>query len=413
MENIIESLTRTATTTTTTAAATATRRLRSLYLPSSDHTTELTRRFNSLRRSANHKSSTSTTEHKKIRIKLIPNITINTRCFVFDVVDYELESEGPILKLGRYSDRTVVPDRISFKSKVVSRYHAEIWLSKLDNKVMFKIIYILMIYIRDTGSSSGTFVNHIRLSAANTESATPYELVDGDLIQLGMDYKGGIEPVFRAVKMRLEVDRKEWYKPNSNAFRLTAFQQLREKMKSTPDDTEGAVSKINNATAVNTEDIHECCICLYCIAPFQALFIAPCSHIYHYKCIRPLLVQNYPGFSCPLCRTYSNLEASVAVEENEVLQMLGIVNIEKDARKGNIQMSASEDKQLLAHKGYCYHREKTLIAEEEQESPSNPLLESSSTSLFFQLQIPFIDSGLEVTSLTGTASQHHNAGESL
>lgn len=64
--------------------------------------------------------------------------------------------------------------------------------------------------------------------------------------------------------------------------------------------------------------IEDCCICLYAIAPFQALFVAPCSHTFHYKCCRPLL-QNHPGFLCPLCRTYADLEASVAVEASEVI----------------------------------------------------------------------------------------------
>lgn len=67
--------------------------------------------------------------------------------------------------------------------------------------------------------------------------------------------------------------------------------------------------------------IEDCCICLYAIAPFQALFVAPCSHTFHFKCCRPLL-QSYPGFLCPLCRSYADLDASVAVEANEVLQML-------------------------------------------------------------------------------------------
>jgi hypothetical protein len=70
--------------------------------------------------------------------------------------------------------------------------------------------------------------------------------------------------------------------------------------------------------------ITDCCICLYPVTVCQALFIAPCSHVtvcrlssllplfsltgvspseQHFKCIRPLVEQNYPGFCCPLCRT--------------------------------------------------------------------------------------------------------------
>ena len=46
----------------------------------------------------------------------------------------------------------------------------------------------------------------------------------------------------------------------------------------------------------------------------QALFIAPCSHAFHYKCIRPLLETHHPAFSCPLCRAFANLDEDVEVE---------------------------------------------------------------------------------------------------
>lgn len=151
MNNTVESAPRT----------TTTRRLRSLHLPSqsSGNISELGRRFNSLRRPATSNGSIRDTtpaipansippppvvsqvpiEPKKVHIKLVPNVGMTNRCFVFDVVDRELESGGPPLKLGRYSDRTVVSDRLSFKSKVVSRYHAEIWISDLDGKVWVSI----------------------------------------------------------------------------------------------------------------------------------------------------------------------------------------------------------------------------------------------------------------------------------
>lgn len=149
MEDIAEPAPRTNT-------ATTTRRLRSLHLPSSgsNPTNEISRRFNSLRRpntttsplglQSSTPSSDTVTEPivgsepptQKVHIKLVPNVGMTNRCFVFDVVDRELEMGGSGLKLGRYSDRTIVSDRLSFKSKVVSRYHAEIWLSEEDGKVI-------------------------------------------------------------------------------------------------------------------------------------------------------------------------------------------------------------------------------------------------------------------------------------
>ncbi|KAG1146427.1 hypothetical protein G6F37_004749 [Rhizopus arrhizus] len=265
-------------------------------------------------------------EENSIHIRLIPNVGTTNRCFVFDVINRKLVAGGPSVKLGRYSDRAVISNRLSFKSKVVSRYHAEIWAGE-DKKL----------YIKDTCSSSGTFVNHVRLSPANSESTQPQEIVDGDLVQLGVDYKGGLEPMYRAVKMRLEVNRREWRETCSNTYNLTAFQQLKNQL----------------SDATKREDIQECCICLYCIAPFQALFIAPCSHVYHYRCLRPLLQQNYPGFSCPLCRTYSNLEDSVAVEEEEVMHMLGL---EEDGEEQSNEV-----------RGGGHQREKTVFDEENQE----------------------------------------------
>lgn len=54
------------------------------------------------------------------------------------------------------------------------------------------IVVVDKLYIRDTRSSSGTFLNHVRLSAPNQESK-PFQLKDGDIIQLGVDYQGGYE----------------------------------------------------------------------------------------------------------------------------------------------------------------------------------------------------------------------------
>ncbi|KAF8729422.1 Cytoplasm protein, partial [Rhizoctonia solani] len=53
---------------------------------------------------------------------------------------------------------------------------------------------------------------------------------------------------------------------------------------------------------------------LFPVGILQSLFIAPCSHCFHYKCIRPLLIKHHPGFSCPLCRTFADLEEDVEQE---------------------------------------------------------------------------------------------------
>lgn len=58
----------------------------------------------------------------------------------------------------------------------------------------------------------------------------------------------------------------------------------------------------------------DCCICLNAMVPFQALFLGPCSHCFHYKCITPLLGQGFM-FQCPMCRQVANLEASVVTDD--------------------------------------------------------------------------------------------------
>lgn len=88
-------------------------------------------------------------------------------------------------------------ETISFRSKVVSRSHAELFVT--DS----------MVFLRDTGSSSGTFLNKIRLAP----SGEPSELVvleDGDVLQFGVDYHGRSEDIYKCVVVRVvirELDR--------------------------------------------------------------------------------------------------------------------------------------------------------------------------------------------------------------
>ncbi|KAF9177591.1 hypothetical protein BGZ49_005596, partial [Haplosporangium sp. Z 27] len=149
-------------------------------------------------------------------------------------------------------------------------------------------------YIRDTKSSSGTFLNHARLSPPNVESK-PTQLKDGDVVQLGVDYQGGTQEIYRCVKMRLELNRS--WQQQANPFRMNTLKAIR---------------SLTTADAASSTD---CCICLFRIASFQSLFVAPCSHVYHYKCIRPLLMSTHPGFLCPLCRTFANLDDNVEIDD--------------------------------------------------------------------------------------------------
>lgn len=200
--------------------------------------------------------------------------------------------DGGVIRIGRYSDRREADERansenqpIVFKSKVVSRSHAEIFVQ--DGKW----------YIKDVKSSSGTFLNHVRLSPA-CQTSTPHLLSDGDMLQLGMDFRGGSEELYKCIRVRVELNR-SWHK-RANEFNKQALTMLR--------------SAYNQSSDTN---LQECAICLLPVSPCQALFVAPCSHGWHYKCIRPLVVKTYPHFLCPNCRSLCDLEADIEAESEE------------------------------------------------------------------------------------------------
>lgn len=158
-------------------------------------------------------SSSPTMNPQPYRIRLVPHLD-SRRSLRFDPITRDLRQGEPPLRIGRFTDRSGLgisainstnPDKLAFRSKVVSRVHAEIWVA--DGGKFF---------IRDTKSSSGTFLNHVRLSAANVESR-PFHIRDGDILQLGVDYQGGAEDIYKSVKIRVEMGR-EW-QAGINAFK--------------------------------------------------------------------------------------------------------------------------------------------------------------------------------------------------
>ncbi|KAL3423213.1 FHA domain-containing protein [Phlyctema vagabunda] len=212
---------------------------------------------------------------------------------VFSPMARILPTGREVIKVGRYSERenyatlpTNVPSSapVGFKSKVVSRRHCEFWCAGGRW------------FIKDVKSSSGTFLNHIRLSSPNTESR-PFPINDGDIVQLGIDFKGGEEMIFRCVKIRVELN-KGW-QSGPTSFNVASHKRLREMMSNTAKSPGGSSSQ-------------DCSICLGPIQPCQSLFVAPCSHTWHYKCIRTIINgPNWPHFLCPNCRTVADLEADL------------------------------------------------------------------------------------------------------
>ncbi|KAG6875558.1 hypothetical protein C0993_008572 [Termitomyces sp. T159_Od127] len=239
------------------------------------------------------------------RIRLVPHID-SRRTLRFEAITRDLVAGAPALRIGRFTDRTGLglaavnalgTNRLAFKSKVVSRAHAEIWVESGGR-----------FFIKDTKSSSGTFLNHVRLSPANTESR-PFQMKDGDILQLGVDYQGGTEDIYKSVKIRIEVGR-EW-QSGANAFNTNTLKILKT-LQQPP--ANAAAAGGSTAPAAKAHQIPDCCICLFGVTIRQALFIAPCSHTFHYKCIRPLLETHHPAFSCPLCRTFADLEEDVEID---------------------------------------------------------------------------------------------------
>lgn len=71
----------------------------------------------------------------KVHVRIVPNIENPSRSLIFDIVDRELEV-GSVIRIGRYSERHANLNCMSFKSKVVSRCHSEVWV-ETDGKVCY------------------------------------------------------------------------------------------------------------------------------------------------------------------------------------------------------------------------------------------------------------------------------------
>lgn len=138
-------------------------------------------------------------------IQLIPHQDprVARPSLTFDTITRTLPGDSSIIKVGRYSEKDTPTENtpvgpseapVGFKSKVVSRRHCEFFYSNGQW------------YVKDVKSSSGTFLNHIRLSQPGVDSK-PFPVNDGDIIQLGIDFKGGEEMIFRCVKIRVALNR--------------------------------------------------------------------------------------------------------------------------------------------------------------------------------------------------------------
>jgi len=230
-----------------------------------------------------------------------PDTSRSPNPLTFDKIERDL-IEGMVVKIGRQvnrpgnnNDNIANDNSIWFKSKVVSRSHAEIWAK--DGQV----------YLKDTASSSGTFLNHMRLSPSGRESR-PYPLKDNDIIQLVIDYQGRNEDIYKCVIIKIVIVNRKVIQQRRQANPKRFRAALKALLSATnPYSSHTGDDELSSKSSV------DCCICLCGIGPFQALFVAPCSHCFHYKCVTPILSAGNM-FQCPLCRQVANLVASVSME---------------------------------------------------------------------------------------------------
>ncbi|KAJ7241580.1 hypothetical protein C8J57DRAFT_1560761 [Mycena rebaudengoi] len=142
------------------------------------------------------------------RLRLVPHLD-SRRSLRFDPIARDLRAGEPALRIGRFTDRSglglsavnaLSTNKIAFKSNVVSRAHAEVWVD---------------------GASGGVYTRHeeqfrdVHQPRPPTESR-PHQIKDGDILQLGFDYQGGVEDSYESVKIRIEPGR-EW-QAGVNAF---------------------------------------------------------------------------------------------------------------------------------------------------------------------------------------------------
>ena len=162
------------------------------------------------------------TEKAKLpTIRFLPHQEIRNgkQSLHFNPVSRTMPDDSCIIRVGRYSEREGIPITnptmpsdapVGFKSKVVSRKHCEFSFANGQW------------HVKDVASSSGTFLNHIRLSQPNAESRL-FPVKDGDILQLGIDFRGGEEMIFRCVKIRIECNRSWQKRPNNFKYVVTSY----------------------------------------------------------------------------------------------------------------------------------------------------------------------------------------------
>lgn len=180
------------------------------------------------------------------RIRLVPHLDTN-RSLHFEAFTRDVKPGDSALRIGRFTDRSNqginhnLGNKLAFKSKVVSRGHAEVWLS--EGKV-YLFISLLVSHADVTLFSSGSKTRRHRLArflitsdyqlleqrvhrmfskmamSFNSGSISRYDSLYSHTprhLRLRLFVQGGTEDIYKCVKIRIEIGR-EWQRSN-NAFK--------------------------------------------------------------------------------------------------------------------------------------------------------------------------------------------------
>lgn len=136
------------------------------------------------------------------------NFCIDTKTFV------RRATQDGVFKIGRYhQDSEILADYGTYKpiileSRLVSRVHAELVLIRGHW------------HVRDVGSSAGTYVNDIRLPTTIAGQSAGRFLMDGDVIKLGVDFVAEDQRLYKAIALKVEVNKNGRREPESFKYQL-------------------------------------------------------------------------------------------------------------------------------------------------------------------------------------------------
>lgn len=179
-------------------------------------------------------------------------------------------SENGTIFVGRSNSNHLTDNSILLSSKVISRSHAEIAL--IDG--VWKV--------RDIGSSSGTFINNMRLSEPSVRSEY-FDLKSGDTVKFGVDFRDHADSCFHAMSFVVEINGGRDI--NITRFAAERFEMFRKQF----------------------DESETCNICLENLEPLQCILMMPCGHAWHLGCMYTLIGKRHPFLECPLCRRSFNI----------------------------------------------------------------------------------------------------------